>query len=190
MHMNITSVLRRTSSPTAPIVKSDRGEHRGSRSGVIVDDARSRRAPRSLGVAAARPARWPLRRASTTPPTTAITSSTAVISNAQRKSVNRLVASVVHVAACAASSSAPRVECAPVTQWLPGEHEDLRRAAARRARSRPAAGTRLRLVERLVLVDAEQHDHEQEQHDDRARVHDDLDARRARRPAAGTAPRR
>ena len=38
--------------------------------------------------------RWPLRRASTTPPTTAITSSTAVISNGQRKSVNRLFASV------------------------------------------------------------------------------------------------
>ena len=49
----------------------------------------------------------------------------------------------------------------------------------------------LRLVERLVLVDAEQHDHEQEQHDDRARVDDDLDRGDERGvAAAGTAPRR
>ena len=34
---------------------------------------------------------------------------------------------------------------------------------------------RMGIVRRLLLVDAEQRDHEEEQHDDRARVHDDLD---------------
>ena len=62
--------------------------------------------------------RWPLRRASVTPPTTAITSSTAVISNAQTKSVKRLRASVSTLPV-RTPASFPRVECAPVAQWWP-----------------------------------------------------------------------
>ena len=95
MHMNITSVLRRTSRPTPPIVKSDRGEHQVV-GGRDVHDAAPDHAERpSAGCTAShrarrgRTGRWPLRRASATPPTTAITSSTAVISNAHTKSVNR-----------------------------------------------------------------------------------------------------
>ena len=76
---------------------------------------------RSPSVAPARrsPARWPLRRASATPPTTAITSSTAVISNAHTKSVNRLFASVSTLPGARRRRACPRVECAPVTQWWP-----------------------------------------------------------------------
>ena len=66
-------------------------------------------------------------------------------------------------------------------------------ASSERRRATIAAGrwNGIGSCERLVLVDAEQHDHEQEQHDDRARVDDDLHrGDELRRPAAGRAPRR
>ena len=65
------------------------------------------------------------------------------------------------------------------------------RTAARRATIATGRWNGLGSSKRLVLVDAEQRDHEHEQHDDRARVHDDLDRGDERGvAAAGTAPRR
>ena len=80
-HMNITSGLRRTSSPTAPIVNSSAAERRGTRYVASTSsrtvDAPSRVGRRDgVGVAAAG--------RSTTAPTTAITSSTDVTSKANR----------------------------------------------------------------------------------------------------------
>ena len=56
---------------------------------------------------------------------------------------------------------------------VPGEEQHL---AERDRAERDGRRTleRDRIAERLLAVDAEQHDHEQEQHDDRAGVHDDL----------------
>ena len=191
MHMNITSVLRRTSSPTAPIVNSiAASDEVVGRRDVI---AASRAAltsvavvAGSLGSTSARRPRWPLRRASTTLPTTAITSSTAVISNGQRKSVNRLAASCLDVAVVRRRRARRVAECAPVAQSLPATSTSDARRASEHAERRSPAGRWTGAARRATrAVDAEQHDHEQEQHDDRAGVHDDLDGRdELRRPAA------
>ena len=98
-HMNITSTLRRDEQADRADGEEHRGERPGSRSAVIVeregtavagsstgDAPRSRRSSSSCVGWQAAP------RASTTAPTTAITSSAAVISNGQRKSVNRTAA--------------------------------------------------------------------------------------------------
>ena len=78
------------------------------------------------------------------------------------------------VAAARRRSSAPALRrAAPVAHVVAGEEQDLgEHDHAERDRGRPLEADRV--VERLLAVDAEQHDHEQEEHDDRAGVDDDL----------------
>ena len=65
---------------------------------------------------------------------------------------------------------------APVAQWWPA------RKMSSTSTMTPSASAAvrwclMRILERLLAVDAEQHDHEQEQHDDRAGVDDHLHRR-------------